>query len=125
MSHRSYAEIWSRALASRRTLGAAVIVIASLGVVASPALAAGSSGAKSAAPTWVNGFWHHHGARGESDVNVCSYAVSPGSAHCNAQLVTDLGKDALAAAPVSPNGSGSSCNASDTNVPSSVNASGT
>ncbi len=107
----------------RRALGALVVVVASFGVAASPALAGGSK--SSSAPTWVNGFWHHHGARGESDVNVCSYAVKAGNAHCNAQVVTDLGSDALAAAPVQPSGSGSACNASDTNVPSAVNASGT
>src|SRR5580698_2615988 len=110
---------------ARRALGAFVVVIASFGVAASPALAGSSNSRSGSTPSWVDGFWHHHGAHGESDVNVCSYAVSPGSAHCNAQVVTDLGADALAAAPVQPTGSGSSCNASDTNEPSAINASGT
>jgi subtilase family serine protease len=123
MKQGTYAKNQLRSLRVRRALGALVVVVASF-VVASPALAGGSK-APSSAPTWVNGFWHHHGAHGESDVNVCSYAVNAGSAHCNAQVVTDLGSDALAAAPVQPSGSGSSCNSSDTNVPSSVNASGT
>jgi subtilase family serine protease len=104
-------------------VGAVVVVVASLGIVASPALAGTSQVSNS--PTWVDGFWHHHGANGESDVNVCSYAVKSGSAHCNAQVVTDLGKDALAAAPVQPSGSGAACNASDTNVPTAVSSSGT
>jgi subtilase family serine protease len=105
-------------------VGAFVVVLASFGIVASPAFAVTSHVANST-PTFVDGFWHHHGAHGERDVNVCSYAVKPGSAHCNAQVVTDLGKDALAAAPVQPSGSGAACNASDTNVPSAVSASGT
>jgi hypothetical protein len=123
MKQGSYAKNRLSATRLRRALGAIVVVVASLGVAASPALAGGSK--SPSAPTWVNGFWHHHGAHGESDVNVCSYAVTPGSAHCNAQVVTDLGSDALAAAPVQPTGSGSACNSSDTNVPSAVNASGT
>ena len=93
MSRSSYANIPFRSPRARRALGAFVVVIASFGVVASPALAAGHA---TSSPAWVDGFWHHHGANGESDVNVCSYAVSPGSVHCNAQVVTDLGKDALA-----------------------------
>ncbi len=108
---------------SRRALGALVVVLASFGVVATPALADGSNGGAYATPTWVNGFWHHQGANGENDVNVCSYAVAPGSVHCNAQVVTDLGSNALAAAPVQPSPTG--CTSSDTNVPSSVSASGT
>ncbi len=124
MKHSSHAMNSPRARRTRRAIGALALVVGSVGVLASPALADGSNGAN-ATPTWVNGFWHHQGASGESDVNVCSYAVSAGSAHCNAQVVTDLGNDALAAAPVQPSGSGSACNTSDTNVPSSVSASGT
>jgi subtilase family serine protease len=124
MKHRSYTTNPTRASRTRRTLGALALVVASLGVIASPALAGSTNGAGST-PSWVNGFWHHHGAHGESDVNVCSYAVAPGSVHCNAQIVTDLGSNALAAAPVQPSGSGSSCNSSDTNVPTEVSTSGT
>jgi subtilase family serine protease len=122
MTRSSYAKISFRAQ-PRRTLSALVVAVASFGVVASPALAA-SSNPSSSTPVFVHGFWHHQGSHGERDVNVCSYAVAPGRAHCNAQVVTDLGKDALAAAPVQPTGSGTACNASDTNVPSAVNAAG-
>ena len=31
----------------------------------------------------------HRGADGETDVNVCSYSVAPGTAHCNARIRTD------------------------------------
>jgi subtilase family serine protease len=124
MTRSSNATISFRAPRARRVLGAFVIAVTSFVVVATPALA-GSSHDNGSTPSWVDGFWHHHGSNGESDVNVCSYAVAPGSAHCNAQVVTDLGKDALAAAPVQPSGSGAACNASDTNVPSAVSSSGT
>jgi subtilase family serine protease len=122
MTRSSYAKISSRSRRAR-TVSALAVVVATLGFVASPALAGANHVSNS--PTWVDGFWHHHGANGESDVNVCSYAVKPGSAHCNAQVVTDLGKDALAAAPAQPSGSGAACNASDTNVPTAVSSSGT
>jgi subtilase family serine protease len=35
------------------------------------------------------GFHIHRGLRGETDVNVCSDAVSPGEAHCDAHIRTD------------------------------------
>jgi hypothetical protein len=99
------------------------VAVASLGL-SSPALAVSSNASRST-PTFVNGFWRHHGAHGERDVNVCSYAVAPGRAHCNAQIVTDLGADAQGSTPAQPSGSGSSCNASDPNVPTALSASGT
>ncbi len=124
MQRSSYDHHSNLARRSRRTFAAFAVVLASF-VAATPALADGTSNGAHTTPTWVNGFWHHQGANGEHDVNVCSYAVAPGSVHCNAQVVTHLSPDALAAAPVQPTGSGSSCNASDSNVPSSVSASGT
>jgi len=46
------------------------------------------------------GHYLHRGSHGEVDVNICSDAVPPGYAHCDARLRTDLlGKDV---APVSP-----------------------
>jgi outer membrane protein assembly factor BamB len=35
------------------------------------------------------GFVEHHGPNGEVDVNVCSYAVAAGAAHCDARVRTD------------------------------------
>ncbi len=124
MKQRSHAKNSLRALRPHRLLGAFAVVVASCGLIASPALAVTSNAPRST-PTFVNGFWHHHGAHGERDVNVCSYAVAPGSAHCNAQVVTNLGGDAQGASPAQPSGSGSSCNMSDENVPTAVSASGT
>jgi subtilase family serine protease len=43
------------------------------------------------------GFEPHTGDFGESDVNVCSYAVAPGTAHCNARVRTDAAAEAQAA----------------------------
>ena len=45
----------------------------------------------------------HHGLRGELDVNVCSDAVSIGSAHCDAHIRTDA--NALSARPARKGGS--------------------
>ncbi len=89
-----------------------------------PAFADGSgSGSSTTSAGWVNGFWHHQSGSGERDVNVCSYAVGAGTAHCNAQIRQDLGTHALASAPSQP--AGSACSASDNNVPSLVSVSGT
>lgn len=43
------------------------------------------------------GFDPHQGDFGESDVNVCSYAVEDGTAHCNARVRTDPAARSLAA----------------------------
>jgi len=108
----------------RRGIVSALVLtlVAALGAVSTVPAYGDGSGA-SPTPSWVNGFWQHQGRNGESDVNVCSYAVSVGDAHCNAQIVTNFGKDALAAAPSQP--SGSACTSTDNNVPSGVSASGT
>lgn len=41
------------------------------------------------------GYDEHRGAYGEVDVNVCSYATSPGVAHCNARVRTDAAAQQL------------------------------
>lgn len=88
-----------------------------------PAFADGSASANGPGAEWVRGYRDHQGGNGERDVNVCSYAVGPGVAHCNAQIRQDAGTHALASAPSQP--PGSACTASDNNVPTSVNAWGT
>lgn len=68
--------------------------LAGLLAVAALLLAAGVSRADSgAAASWRSltghGFDVHRGPRGESDVNVCSYAVASGTAHCDDRVRTD------------------------------------
>jgi subtilase family serine protease len=46
-------------------------------------------GAPAGSTALGNGFFEHHGPNGETDVNVCSYAVSAGTAHCDAHVRTD------------------------------------
>ena len=53
---------------------------------------------------WLSGRGHylHRGSHGEADVNVCSVAVAPGVAHCDAHVRTDLlrqGRRPLRACP--------------------------
>jgi hypothetical protein len=105
--------------------GLAVVLCASLGVLSAlPAFADGPAiGSSPAAGGFVNGYWHHQGGHGESDVNVCSYAVGPGVAHCNAQVRNDFGSSALASAPSQP--AVGPCSTSDNNVPSIVSGTGT
>ncbi|MFN8028066.1 MAG: hypothetical protein U0W40_17380 [Acidimicrobiia bacterium] len=74
--------------------------LAALALVAAPSAGAQSGwpgapghGADHSGP----GFTPHQGENGESDVNVCSYAVEPGSAHCNARVRTDAVAQSLAA----------------------------
>jgi hypothetical protein len=121
---RSSTALRSARFAHRRATVSTLVLtlVAALGVFSTvPAYGAGSGA--SPTPSWVNGFWHHQGPNGERDVNVCSYSVSVGTAHCNAHIVTNFGKDALAAAPSQP--SSSTCTSSDNNVPSGVSTSGT
>ena len=83
---------------------AAVAALATL--TALPAIFASGAGAQSAPGGGVRaddsqhqgpGYDEHHGAFGESDVNVCSNAVTPGTAHCNARVRTDAVAAAQAA----------------------------
>ncbi len=72
----------------------AVVVLISLfmlvGLMLLPAVSAADSGAASQWRTLSGRGYHiHHGPRGESDVNVCSYVVSPGTAHCEDRVRTD------------------------------------
>jgi len=53
-----------------------------------PALA-DSGGGPQANPLPGPGFFEHHGPDGETDVNVCSYAVPMGIAHCDTRWRTD------------------------------------
>lgn len=57
--------------------------IAAIGLMLAPA--AVGSGLSTSGP----GFHLHRGARGERDVNACSFAVGPRSAHCDVHVRTD------------------------------------
>ena len=112
----------SRRGALRR--GLVTLLVVGLGLFSGlPVFANGSGGTNGPSAGWVYGYWDHQGGNGERDVNVCSYAVGPGVAHCNAQTRQDAGTRALASAPSQP--PGSAWNASDNNVPTSVCATGT
>ena len=58
-------------------------LIAAIGLMLAPAAA--SAGLSMSGP----GFHVHYGARGESDVNVCSFALARGTAHCDVHVRTD------------------------------------
>jgi len=72
----------------------AVAALCSVLTLVGPMLLPAMSGADpGAASHWRSlsgpGYDIHYGPRGESDVNVCSYAISPGAAHCNDRVRTD------------------------------------
>ena len=58
-------------------------LIAAIGLMLAPAAA--SAGLSMSGP----GFHVHYGARGESDVNACSFALARGAAHCDVHVRTD------------------------------------
>ncbi len=71
----------------------AVAAVATLALAMLPSLPAladgGGVGAPQGSTPLGNGFFEHHGSNGETDVNVCSYAVSAGIAHCDVHVRTD------------------------------------
>lgn len=74
-----------------RVSGAALVSLFTVvGLMLLPAVSGADAGAAS---QWRalsgRGYDIHHGPRGESDVNVCTYALSPGTAHCNDRVRTD------------------------------------
>jgi hypothetical protein len=67
------------------------LVVLMLGALAAPAFAAPSARWDPVrASAGRRGHVLHRGPRGERDVNVCSEAVRPGVAHCDAHIRTDL-----------------------------------
>ncbi len=75
-----------------RIVGTAVIsLLALVALMVVPSVSGAESGA---AARWRSlsgrGYSIHHGPRGESDVNVCSFAVSLGTAHCDDRVRTDV-----------------------------------
>jgi subtilase family serine protease len=71
----------------------ALAAVATMALALSPSLPALADGAGVGTPPGStalgNGFLEHHGPNGETDVNVCSYAVSAGTAHCDVHVRTD------------------------------------
>ncbi len=82
---------------------AATLVVS--GVSPLPASADSARNGGSQANGQAGGPGEHHGSNGETDVSVCSRAVPPGVAHCDARLRTDpaaRGRSPVPAAGVSP-----------------------
>jgi len=73
-------------MGGRRSLALAVAALALASGLPATASAAHRGDAPSGPPP---GFVEHHGSGGEIDVNVCSYAVPPRAAHCDARVRTD------------------------------------
>jgi len=73
-------------LASFSAVAAGVLTLAS--VLSVPAFADGS-GAGAGYTSLGGGFFEHQGVNGETDVNVCSFAVPAGTAHCDTHVRTD------------------------------------
>ncbi len=71
----------------------AVVAVATLALAMLPSLPAladgGGVGAPQGSTPLGNGFSEYHGPNGETDVNVCSYAVSAGISHCDVHVRTD------------------------------------
>jgi hypothetical protein len=92
-------------LSSTRSAGARTVML--LAVLASllPAFAAAGAPAGAAQSSLPGlaltgpGFHLHRGARTESDVNVCSYAISARTAHCDLRLRTNAQTQALLPRP--------------------------
>ncbi len=72
----------------------AAVAVATLALAMTPSLPAFADSAGAGAPAGTvplgTGFLEHLGTNGETDVNVCSYAVSAGTAHCDAHVRTDV-----------------------------------
>jgi len=75
-----------RHLASLLAVATGVLTLASVPSV--PAFADGSGGG-AGYMSLGGGFFEHQGVNGEIDVNVCSFAVPAGTAHCDAHVRTD------------------------------------
>ena len=76
-----------------RVMGVAAAATMALAMFPSPPAGAGTSGVgvPPGSTALGNGFFEHHGPNGETDVNVCSDAVTAGTADCDAHVRTDAG----------------------------------